>query len=1530
VKLNSAKPKHWLASVLILWPLMALARPTVPPIAPAPAPAPARIVTRYTLISSLGSPDHDPTAWRLLGANDGDATWTLLDVRTNQEFSSRSQRITCRVRHPASFTIYRLQIDARNSATISVDMSVQLAELYLSGPLVNVAKESDLQPVITASCPHPMLGLPENAFDQDPSTKWVDFGLSSSNGCWLQIRYALHSESVVTNISQANLLTHLFAEQDWLADHGPQLLASMADDSIPRRLLAGYALTSANDEPGRDPRDWTLFGSNDGGRTWAVLDARVNQTFTERFQRRVFQLTNAAACQLYRLQIDSIVRNGDAAQLSEIEPLYADQDKDGEYSVVVGCNSDNPPLETAEMAFDRDSRTKWLSAPVDAGHAAWIQWQRVPREESMSVISQAHLERLARSLELAKLLHQASNPDDQNDIPLVRIDGYALTSANDFQDRDPRDWTLEGSHDGGKTWQTLDVRRHEQFPRRHQRREFHLTNSVSCQWVRLQIESVWNPTNVNSMQLGKLELRWADPAAVEKLTPLLRTQGENPPNELAENLFDHNPETKWLDFSGPASTRASWIEWRYAQGGGPPAVDLDRAQTNPSLARKHSSLRLNAVAVFVDTNASTVGLVDQTGFQLFQLSPWPKHLAPGFRVSLSGDLQSKGRALRVSQARLDSIQPLPSLNGAAADLADDTAEPFATATVRGKVEGVFSGLQYSGATVTTSRGPPLSVRVMGRAFPRLPSLECPVAVHGVLERLLNENGEPESAVLWVATPQAIFFPPEPLVRGHAPLGTAVGPPLLTRIPEVRQFIATRTNDDARVRIQGVITYIDLNLGDFYLQNGEDGILIYGQLNAGLSSALSQEGNYVELDAVVHEGVLFATSFTRVLGKGRLPQPARPSWDHLMTGEDDSRWVEVEGIVTAAEKQRLTLSSSGGQLIIWVNELDQKTLRSLSGSLVRVQGVCSPVVNARDQRLGVRLLLPSSDFVEILNPARENPFNAPAVPIAAVMSKDSQNGGLPSQFVKTEGVITCHQPRLLFIQDGAGGLRISLSEDTDLVPGDKVEAVGWPQPDGFSPKLSQAVVRRVGRGMLPKAQPIDLLTNNASDLEQQLDATRVEIEAVLLGQSIDQSVCVLNLQEERSQQVFHAYLPLPNGQQRLPLAVGSHLRLQGVFKTIRDKAPDVGQAATSFEMYLNSPEDIVVTARPNWWTAGHILWLTVALAGVLALVLAWVGLLRNQVRQRTFDLRLKILQHERAEAMLGEEVVERKRLQAEADKAHGELIVVARQAGMAEVAIGVLHNVGNVLNSVNISGSVLADRLRQLKSDRLNQAVGLLREHENDLEAYLSTDAKGKQMMPYLEMLAKHVAIEQAGALEELENLAKNIEHIKDIVAVQQSYATPVGLSEPVQVIELVEDALRMNATSLARHEILTTREYEPQPPTVNADKHKILQILVNLIRNAKQSCDESGRADKQLILRVFNGNGTVKISTSDNGVGIPPENLNRIFNHGFTTRKDGHGFGLHNSALAAKEMGGLLCVSSPGSGQGATFTLELPVAKHDN
>jgi len=195
---------------------------------------------------------------------------------------------------------------------------------------------------------------------------------------------------------------------------------------------------------------------------------------------------------------------------------------------------------------------------------------------------------------------------------------------------------------------------------------------------------------------------------------------------------------------------------------------------------------------------------------------------------------------------------------------------------------------------------------------------------------------------------------------------------------------------------------------------------------------------------------------------------------------------------------------------------------------------------------------------------------------------------------------------------------------------------------------------------------------------------------------------------------------------------------------------------------------------------------------------------------------------------------------------------------------------------------------------------------------------------FLSRLAEHLVAERSQLMEELETLKKNVGHIKDIVTMQQSYAKIVGVVDRISLAELVEDAVRIHAAAFQRHRVNLTREFEELPP-VMVDKHKVLQILVNLLRNSKQACDAAGRDEKQIQVRIRRlGPGRVAIDISDNGVGIPPENLTKIFSHGFTTRQGGHGFGLHSSALAAQELGGSLNARSAGANQGATFTLELP------
>ena len=290
-----------------------------------------------------------------------------------------------------------------------------------------------------------------------------------------------------------------------------------------------------------------------------------------------------------------------------------------------------------------------------------------------------------------------------------------------------------------------------------------------------------------------------------------------------------------------------------------------------------------------------------------------------------------------------------------------------------------------------------------------------------------------------------------------------------------------------------------------------------------------------------------------------------------------------------------------------------------------------------------------------------------------------------------------------------------------------------------------------------------------------------------------------------------------------------------------------------------------------------------------------------------------------------DITERVLAEAEKDRLNDQLIDLSRRAGMSEVATSVLHNVGNVLNSVNISCSVIAERVRQSRVASVVKTVALLKEHAEDMAVFLTSDPQGRKLPEFLEKLAGRLAVEQSEVLAELALLDQNIEHISQIIAVQQSYANVGGVREPLQIANMVEDALRMNSGAMMGHEITVIREFD-EVPSVVAEKHKILQILVNLIRNAKHALADSGSADKRLTLKIaLRDPDHVAISVIDNGIGIAREAMTRIFEHGFTTKPDGHGFGLHSGALAAKEMGGSLAVNSAGPGTGATFTLELPL-----
>jgi signal transduction histidine kinase len=275
----------------------------------------------------------------------------------------------------------------------------------------------------------------------------------------------------------------------------------------------------------------------------------------------------------------------------------------------------------------------------------------------------------------------------------------------------------------------------------------------------------------------------------------------------------------------------------------------------------------------------------------------------------------------------------------------------------------------------------------------------------------------------------------------------------------------------------------------------------------------------------------------------------------------------------------------------------------------------------------------------------------------------------------------------------------------------------------------------------------------------------------------------------------------------------------------------------------------------------------------------------------------------------------------------QLADASRRAGKAEVATTVLHNVGNVLNSVNVSCNLVGDKIRQSRVAGIGKLADLLRTNQAQLGPFFTESAQGRKFIEYLTALGEAFTAQRTSVLAELEGMQKNVDHIKTIVSHQQTLAKHVvGALEPFVISELIEEAFHFNSPSFDRHAVSFVREFGELPP-IKADRHKLLQIVMNLLSNARHALkDLDPEATRRITIRIKPaGEQRFQLEVEDTGCGIPVQNLERIFNYGFTTKKDGHGFGLHSSSCVAAEMGGSLCVHSDGPGQGARFTLELPI-----
>ena len=305
-----------------------------------------------------------------------------------------------------------------------------------------------------------------------------------------------------------------------------------------------------------------------------------------------------------------------------------------------------------------------------------------------------------------------------------------------------------------------------------------------------------------------------------------------------------------------------------------------------------------------------------------------------------------------------------------------------------------------------------------------------------------------------------------------------------------------------------------------------------------------------------------------------------------------------------------------------------------------------------------------------------------------------------------------------------------------------------------------------------------------------------------------------------------------------------------------------------------------------------------------------------------------LGEENMHACITHDITRRKEAELHLAEAQNSIVNAAHKSGMAEMAIGVLHNIGNILNSVNISVEEVSRIAGNSKVQGLNKANAMLCENMDNLYEFISNDNKGKKLLQYYVKLGSILEEELNQIIDETKSLREKTTMMKEVISTQQAYATTGIRVEEFQISPVIEDALKVQGASLHKWGINITKNI-PETPTIVGQKSKLLQVVTNLIKNAKEATLENDARNKEKEIIIDIGiykNKSVYVSVTDNGVGIKEENLSNIFNHGFTTKENGHGFGLHTSANSMTEMGGMLTVSSDGANKGACFTLSVPIA----
>jgi signal transduction histidine kinase len=487
---------------------------------------------------------------------------------------------------------------------------------------------------------------------------------------------------------------------------------------------------------------------------------------------------------------------------------------------------------------------------------------------------------------------------------------------------------------------------------------------------------------------------------------------------------------------------------------------------------------------------------------------------------------------------------------------------------------------------------------------------------------------------------------------------------LTEVREIQRMNPEQARKNLPAKITGVITHASAI--SLVIQDATGGIFVHHHADDWTEQP--RVGDLWEIEGTTDPGdfspVIFATS-EKFLGHAALPEPIRPTWDQLINGSLDAQFVEIRGVVISVSTNGMTVMTPDGNIHVTLDEMRRlyvsghdvfvnihgalapdDTLKSYVGGVVRLRGCVAAVWDTDTRRAKAGELRLVAAVVSVDEPRPVDPFVLPLRTTADLLLFDPRASTL--QRTKVAGQIVHAQAKEFFIQDNGSGFRAQVENSPSLQTCDLVEVVGFPRLGGASPIFLSAQIRKTGAQPLPSPQKISA----ENILDRKLDSTRVELEALLLGDTAHAHERILEMQSGPHH--FLARLKISD-LNWTPLAAGSRLRLTGVYAGTRESAENLD----AFELLLNNTDDILVLEEPSWWTVKHTVAVMAVLAVGLGLAMIWISLLRRKVEERTVQLEKEIGERQSIERR---HAIEQERARVAQDL-HDEL-----GAGLTEVSM----------------------------------------------------------------------------------------------------------------------------------------------------------------------------------------------------------------------------------------------------------------------